>query len=108
MDSRFRGNDVIFERAQGDEESRTALKTLRARFLPIAALGVGMTCWRWFSPGLGAKGHHPLPLLSEEGSHYHSPLPAHFFQVASSVNILINMPPTTERAWNPACLPSVV
>jgi len=33
MDSRFRGNDVIFERAAGDEESRTALKMLRARFL---------------------------------------------------------------------------
>ena len=27
MDSRFRGNDVIFERAAGDEESRSALKT---------------------------------------------------------------------------------
>ena len=49
MDSRFRGNDVIFERAEGDEESRTALKTLRARFLPLAALGVGMTCWTGFS-----------------------------------------------------------
>jgi len=56
MDSRFRGNDDIFERAEGDEESRTALKTLRARFLPLAALGVGMTCWRWFSHRLLRRG----------------------------------------------------
>jgi hypothetical protein len=27
MDSRFRGNDVIFERAAGDEESCSASKT---------------------------------------------------------------------------------
>ena len=36
LDSRLRGNDmraVIFGRAAGDEESRTALKILRARFL---------------------------------------------------------------------------
>jgi len=41
VDSRFRGNDVTrvtFERAAGDEESRTALKTLRVRFL--APLGM--------------------------------------------------------------------
>jgi hypothetical protein len=45
MDSRFRGNDLIFERAEGDEESRTALKTLRARFLAP----LGMTVKRGFS-----------------------------------------------------------
>jgi len=49
MDSRFRGNDVIFERAAGDEESRTALKILRAGFLPLAVLGVGMTAGERFS-----------------------------------------------------------
>jgi hypothetical protein len=41
LDSRLRGNDmrgVIFRRAAGDEESRVALKPLRARFL--AALGM--------------------------------------------------------------------
>ena len=32
-----------------DEESRTALKTFRARFLPLSALGVGMTVERKFS-----------------------------------------------------------
>ena len=41
LDSRLRGNDmraVIFRRAAGGQESRTALKTPRARFL--AALGM--------------------------------------------------------------------
>ena len=52
MDSRFRGNDLIFERAEGDEESRTALKTLRARFLAP----LGMTCWKWFSHRLVGRG----------------------------------------------------
>jgi hypothetical protein len=33
MDSRLRGNDVIFESAVGGEESCSVLKTLRARFL---------------------------------------------------------------------------
>ncbi len=33
MDSRFRGNDVNFGEAEGDEESRSALKMLRARCL---------------------------------------------------------------------------
>jgi len=37
---------VSFRGATGDEESRTALKTLRARFLPFAPLWVGMTA-RW-------------------------------------------------------------
>jgi hypothetical protein len=32
MDSRFRGNDVIFGGAAGDEEYRSGLKILRARF----------------------------------------------------------------------------
>ena len=45
MDSRFRGNDVIFRRAAGDEESRSALKILRARFLG----SLGMTVRSWFS-----------------------------------------------------------
>jgi hypothetical protein len=30
MDSRFRGNDVIFEGATGDEESRTALERIQS------------------------------------------------------------------------------
>jgi hypothetical protein len=48
LDSRLRGNDmraVIFRRATGDEESRTALNTLRARFLAP----LGMTVWDGFS-----------------------------------------------------------
>ena len=52
VDSRFRGNDVIFERAAGDEESRTALKILRARFLgPL-----GMTAGGRFSHRLSRRG----------------------------------------------------
>jgi len=45
MDSRFRGNDLIFRRTAGDEESRSAVKTLRARFLA----SLGMTIQRKFS-----------------------------------------------------------
>jgi len=44
LDSRLRGNDVvgaIFKRAGGDEESRTALRTLRARL----CASLGMTAW---------------------------------------------------------------
>ena len=29
--------------------------------------------------------------------------PAYFFQMAGSASILMNTPPTTERAWKPCC-----
>jgi len=35
-------------------------------------------------------------------------LPTHFFHVGASASILMNTPPTTDLAWKPTCVASVV
>jgi hypothetical protein len=50
-----------------DEESCTALKILRARFLPFAPLRVGMTVWRGFSAACKAPPFRPWREIRARG-----------------------------------------
>ena len=52
---------------------------------------------------------HSSPLFNSQFTiHYSFRLPAQRFQVSPSASILMKRPPTTERAWNPTSVPSVV
>ena len=80
---------------------------------PSSLRGGGGMRWAWpesqrLSAQQAAEPRRPLEELANLDSPCYLLLLTHFFQVVPSLNILIKMPPTTDRAWNPACLPSVV